>query len=167
MKTIIITLLLLTGLLGNMNPIVTEATPCEVEPIELKPLSIEDSVRFVLNEMRLDTYVIELLVAQSKHESGNYKNNLTKKNNNIFARHFEKVDTFAIGAGGTAEGHSRFARYKSIKYATMSQYYYLLRKKYTFMWCDTKSFAVELKQRHYYEDSIVNYSKSLKRYIGS
>lgn len=164
MKTII-SLLLLVGLFWNIESPV-EATPQECyEEVIVTPLSIEDSIRLILNEKSLDPYVVELLVAQSKHESGNYKNNLTKKHKNIFARHYEKKDQFALGTGGEAEGHSRFARYKSIKDATLSQYEYLLRRKYTFYWCDIDSFAKELKQRHYYEDTVTRYSNALKRHI--
>lgn len=126
--------------------------------------SYEEEIRAVLNEENVDPYVTELLIAQSKLESGNYKNNLTKYNN-VFARHYSKLDTFAISAGAKAEGHSRFAIYPSIKDATLSQLWYFRRKKYTFKWESPYQFALELKRKHYYEAPIEKYIAGLRRYM--
>jgi hypothetical protein len=127
-------------------------------------INYEQEIRDVLEEEGLEPYVIELLVAQSKHESGNYRNSLTKYNN-VFARHYHKTDTFATSAGAQAEGHSKFAKYPTIKSATLSQVYYLRRKKYSFEWKSTYQFAIELKSKHYYEAPIEEYVSSLNRYI--
>jgi len=126
--------------------------------------SYEKEIRDVLEEEGLEPYVIELLVAQSKHESGNYTNGLTKYNN-VFARHYHKTDTFATSAGAKAEGHSRFAKYPTIKNATLSQIYYLRRMKYSFEWKSTSDFANELKSKHYYEAPIEVYVSALNRFI--
>lgn len=135
---------------------------------EEKPVTVassyEEEIRAVLNEENVDPYVTELLIAQSKLESGNYKNNLTRYNN-VFARHYSKLDTFAISAGAKAEGHSRFAIYPSIKHATLSQLGYLKRKKYTFKWKSPYQFALELKKKHYYEAPIEKYIAGLSRYM--
>lgn len=133
--------------------------------IEVVALSIEDSVRLVLSEKNLNKYTIELLVAQSKHESGNYRNSLSVKHKNIFSRHWDKYDTLSLGAGGQAEGHNRFARYKSIKNATLSQYNYFMRRKYTMQWNTPAEFAIELKSKHYYEDDVKRYTKALTKLI--
>lgn len=133
--------------------------------LEVRELSIEDSVRLVLSEKNLSKYTIELLVAQSKHESGNYKNSLSRLHKNIFSRHWDKYDTLSLGAGGQAEGHSNFARYKSIKNATLSQLHYFQRKKYTMEWTTAKEFAVELKSKRYYEDDVNKYTTALNKLI--
>lgn len=127
-------------------------------------IDYEREIRDVLEEEGLEPYVIELLVAQSKHESGNYRNSLTKYNN-VFARHYHKTDTFATSAGAQAEGHSRFAKYPTIKSATLSQLWYLRRKNYSFEWNTTYQFALELKDKHYYEAPIQEYVGSLNKYI--
>lgn len=140
---------------------------CTVEmEKELVPEVIdhEAEIRDVLEKENVDPYVAELLIAQSKHESGNYKNNLTKYHN-VFARHYHKNDSFAISAGAEAEGHSRFAIYPSLKNATLSQLSYLKRKKYSFRWNSPNQFAVELKSKGYYEATVEEYSAALYKYI--
>lgn len=127
-------------------------------------LSIEQRVRNVLKNEGMKPFVIELLVAQSKHESGNYKNGLTPYNN-IFARHYFKADTFAISAGAPGEGHRRFAKYPSIEYATLSQIWYFRRKGYSFDWDSTYEFAAECKRKGYYEAPLKVYVSALNRYM--
>jgi hypothetical protein len=125
---------------------------------------IECNVRRVLYGQNLDPFVVELLVAQSKHESGNYTNSLTKYNN-LFGRHHHKTDKYSLGAGAPAEGHSRFARYPSVEAATLSQLEYLRRKGYSFKWTSAKEFALELKAKKYYEASVSVYTHALERFI--
>ncbi|MFN7465299.1 MAG: glucosaminidase domain-containing protein [Pseudanabaena sp.] len=133
------------------------------ETLDVTPLSKEDSIKLVLFRYDLDTNIVKLLVAQAKHESGNFKNKLTKYNN-VFARHYSKFDTLALGPGAEAEGHNNFAKYKSIEDATISQYLYLKRKKYSFKWETPYQYAVELKSKKYYTASIKDYSTSLTKY---
>lgn len=124
----------------------------------------EAEIREVLESEGLEPFVVDLLVAQSKHESGNYKNSLTKYNN-VFARHYHKNDTFATSAGAKAEGHSRFAKYPNLRNATLSQISYLKRKQYSFKWKSAYQFALELKSKRYYEAPIEVYTKALNRYL--
>lgn len=129
-----------------------------------EPIDYEGRIRNVLKDEGINDYVVELLVAQSKHESGNYRNSLTPYNN-VFARHYSKKDTFAISAGAPGEGHTRFAKYPSVEYATLSQLDYLRRKNYTFKWQSPYQFALELKKKHYYEADIMVYTNALARYM--
>lgn len=124
----------------------------------------ETIIRRVLKREKVSPFAIELIVAQSKHESGNYTNNLTNYNN-LFGRHYSKIDTFAISAGATAEGHSKFAIYPSVEDATLSQLAYLKRKGYSFKWKTAKDFAMELKKKRYYEASVPAYTNALNHFI--
>lgn len=124
----------------------------------------EKEIRGALRSEGVDPYTAELLIAQSKHESGNYKNGLTRYNN-VFARHYHKVDSFAVSNGAKAEGHSNFAIYPTIKYATLSQLSYLRRKKYSFKWKTPHQYAVELKSKGYYEASIEEYTAALNSHM--
>lgn len=124
----------------------------------------EAEIRDVLESEGLEPFVVDLLVAQSKHESGNYKNSLTKYNN-VFARHYHKNDTFATSAGAKAEGHSRFAKYPNLRNATLSQISYLKRKQYSFKWKSAYQFALELKSKRYYEAPIEVYTNALNKYL--
>lgn len=127
-------------------------------------IDYENEIRSVLESEGLEPFVVDLLVAQSKHESGNYKNSLTKYNN-VFARHYSKRDTFATSAGAKAEGHSRFAKYPSLRNATLSQISYLKRKHYSFKWKSAYQFALELKSKSYYEAPIDTYTSALNRHM--
>ena len=124
----------------------------------------EGRIRRTLQAEEIDPYVIDLLVAQSKHESGNYRNSLTPYNN-VFARHYSKKDTFAISAGAPGEGHRRFAKYPSVEYATLSQLDYLRRKNYSFNWKSPYQYALELKKKHYYEADVMVYTNALIRFM--
>jgi hypothetical protein len=124
----------------------------------------EGRIRRTLESQEIDPYVIDLLVAQSKHESGNYRNSLTPYNN-VFARHYSKRDTFAISAGAPGEGHTRFAKYPSVESATLSQLDYLRRKNYTFKWSSPYQYALELKKKHYYEADVMVYTNALIRFM--
>jgi uncharacterized FlgJ-related protein len=163
MKTILIILFLLIGIKTDYAKV--EIINVELVNVEETALSIEDSIRLILNEKNLPKFTVDLIVAQSKHESGNYTNKLTKLHNNIFGRHYSKYDTLALGDGGEAEGHTRFARYKSIADATNSQYKYFLRKKYSLDWYNVDDFVKELKSKNYFEDKTDNYKKSINKLL--
>lgn len=124
----------------------------------------EVEIRETLKEENIEPYHIELLVAQSKHESGNYKNSLTPYNN-VFARHYSKRDTFAISAGAPGEGHTRFAKYPSVKSATLSQLWYFRSRGYSFNWKNTYQFAAECKRKGYYEAPLSLYVNALNKYM--
>jgi hypothetical protein len=130
----------------------------------IETIDYEGIIRNTLRAEKIDPYVIDLLVAQSKHESGNYRNSLTPYNN-VFARHYSKRDTFAISAGAPGEGHTRFAKYPSVESATLSQLDYLRRKKYTFNWKSPYQYALELKKKHYYEATVKDYTNALVRFM--
>lgn len=165
MKTILLTSVLLVSTFSiPLKTEVADETSKYKMVDEIGETTYEREIREVLKEENIEPYVIELLVAQSKHESGNYKNNLTKYNN-VFARHYFKADTFAISAGAKAEGHSRFSIYPSIRHATLSQLWYFKRKNYSFKWKSTYQFALELKSKHYYEAPIPDYVYALNKFM--
>lgn len=159
MTTFIFISLLLSFAFSELGS--TSAMKKEVVPVEIDH---EAEIREALSYEQLDPFVVELIVAQSKHESGNYKNNLTKYNN-VFGRHYHKTDTLAVSAGARAEGHSNFAIYPSLKWATISQINYLKRKKYSFRWKSASQYAIELKSKGYYEATVEAYTAALQSYI--
>jgi len=161
MKTIVSILTILTLSIGSVG--MSDNELCSSSPAEEK-IDYESRIRIVLENEGIDPYVTELIVAQSKFESGNYRNTLTPYNN-VFARHYSKKDTFAISAGAPAEGHSRFAKYPSVESATLSQLWYFRKKKYSFKWKSPYQFALELKQKHYYEADLMLYTKGLIRHM--
>lgn len=163
MKILITILLVFLSLSSKNAEIVTnEISTANADFSGMTVYEIE--IRQTLTEENVEPYTIELIVAQSKFESGNYKNSLVKYNN-IFARHYFKADTFAISAGAQAEGHSRFSKYPSIRYATLSQLWYFKRKNYSMNWKSTYQFALECKRKGYYEAPLYEYKKGLDYYF--
>jgi hypothetical protein len=161
MKTIVSILTILTLSIGSVGMSDNELCSSLTEEVKI---DYEGRIRRVLESEEIDPYTIELIVAQSKYESGNYKNTLTPYNN-VFARHYSKKDTFALSAGARAEGHSRFAKYPNVESATLSQLWYFRKKNYSFRWKSPYQFALELKQKHYYEADIMVYTKGLIRHM--
>lgn len=163
MKHLLVLALLLSPLFcGNQG-----VAFAKVQVYQLRELTIEERITLVLQDAGLDSMAVKLIVAQSKHESGNYKNSLTRKHNNVFARWWSKYDIYATGPGAKAEGHSKFARYQSIELATLSQIAYFKRKGYSMKWKTADAFAKELKAKGYYADSTSNYSKALRRHLNA
>jgi flagellum-specific peptidoglycan hydrolase FlgJ len=142
------------------------------------PMNLDNNVKVVMTieeeiKLRLllaDTisdFVSELIIAQAKHESGNFKNSLTRNYNNIFSRLHSKYDSMSIGNYGYAEKRTGYAVYKSIDSATISQLQYFKRKKYSMKWSTVEEFAIELKQKRYYTDDINNYIRAMKKHMNS
>lgn len=161
MKTIVSILAILMLSIGSVG--MSDNELCSSAAEEEK-IDYEGRIRAVLRSEEIEPYVIELMVAQSKFESGNYRNSLTPYNN-VFARHYSKRDTFAISAGAPGEGHTRFAKYPSVESATLSQLWYFRKRHYTFNWKSPYQFALELKQKHYYEATVQAYTKGLNRHM--
>ncbi len=116
-----------------------------------------------LVENGIDTLVSQLIVCQAYHESGNFKNSLSKHHWNVFSRLHADRDSLSLGPFGKAEGRSDFASYSSLDSAVVSQISYLKRKGYSMKWKNTYQFSVELKKKNYYKDTVHRYDRSLKR----
>lgn len=125
---------------------------------------IEVEIRRVLKSEGVEPFIIELLVAQSKHESAEYSNNITRYNN-IFARHYSKSDPYATSAGAAGEGHTRFAKYPSVEAATRSQLWYFRSRGYSFRWRTPYEFSKECKQKGYYEAPLTLYTRAIEKYM--
>lgn len=163
MKYIVILALALVPL--QVRNAIAQVNVSETIVVKAHELTIEERITIVLLDAGLDSMTAKLIVAQSKHESGNYKNSLTRKHNNVFARWWSKYDKYSMGSGAKAEGHTRFARYQSIELATLSQIDYFKRKGYSMKWKSADAFAKELKAKGYYADSTSNYSRALRRHL--
>ena len=159
---ILLNLVLITGIDSKVTGHI--AAPKEkVATVWYHPITMEDEILYRLVTNGVDSLHAKFIVCQGIFESGWYKNNLSKRHNNIFARHHSKYDRQSLGAGGTAEGHSKFARYPSIPAAVESQVEYFQRKKYSFSWTSIEQFAKELKQKGYYEAPESHYARGLRK----
>ncbi len=142
---------------------IPKETP-KIDTLVSHALSIDDSIRLVLEEHNLNDTTIEFIVAQAKHESGNYKNRLTKEHNNIFSRLHHKNDTLSLGPLAYAEGRGGYASYRSIRDATISQIEYFKRLNYSLNWKSSYQFALELKKKRYYHDPKLSKTEDIRKY---
>lgn len=117
----------------------------------------------ILIEQGIDTATSELIVSQAYHESGSFKNSLSRHHRNVFSRLHHKRDSLSLGPFGRAEGRKDFASYASLDSAVISQLCYFKRKGYSMKWNNTYAFALELKKKNYYKDNPLKYSRALQR----
>lgn len=113
----------------------------------------------------------ELLVAQSKHETGNYTSNLFRSYNNAFGYSFYSGSDYQTGPGSIADNGQPIAAYASVNDSTMEMVDWLYRRyrqgKIPALTSITtpEQYAAALKSANYYGDSYDNYLAGLKRFI--
>lgn len=93
----------------------------------------------------------QIILAQAKHESGNFSNSLTIYHNNLFAmRHPRRRPTTSIGPYGKAEGRTGYASFKSIESSVKD---YQLYTQYVKAPVDTtlSAYVTFLHDKRYFE----------------
>lgn len=161
MKTFIILLVCLIFSSKTSNDVLVKKTIKENVV-----LTIDQRIYNTLLETdSISEFNIKLIIAQARHESGNFKNKLTKEHNNVFSRLHSKKDTLSLGGFGYAEGRKGYASYKSIDSAVVSQILYFKRKGYSLNYKSEKEFAEELKKKKYYTDDLNRYVNALSKHM--
>lgn len=159
MKTLIFTVLLLF-----VCSVGTHSGNHEVRIITAENLSIEDRILIALDT--IPAPMKKLILAQAKHESGNFTNNLTRRYKNVMAvTSCNCRKTMAIGKHGRAEGKTNFLVFSSIDSAMVD---FMLHMQHmhipdTFTRADT--YARFLKKQRYYTDKEENYRRALNKWL--
>lgn len=130
----------------------------EVTCIEPTP---EEEVYLTAIEYGLDTIMAKLIVAQARHESGKFSSKLYRKGNNAFGMMRCKRDTLALSSMH-AENRPGYAMYATLENSTIAVLNLLSRKGCKFNFKSPGAYANWLKSVGYYEDSVQNYSNSLR-----
>lgn len=115
----------------------------------------------------------KLIVAQSKHETGNYSSKFFKLYNNAFGYSYSKGSKWQLPTGGTnADNNQPIARYKSVADSTHELTDWIKRRVANGKFPkDLKSittasqYASLLKNAGYYGDTITNYLSGLIRFL--
>lgn len=113
----------------------------------------------------------ELLVAQSKHETGNYTSAFFRNYNNAFGYAFYAGSDYQAGAGTVADNGRPIAVYGSVNDSTMEVVDWIYRRYREGKFPDLKTirtpeqYAALLKSAGYYGDSLDNYLRGLKRFF--
>lgn len=111
----------------------------------------------------------KLIVAQARHETGNYTSNIFKLNNNLFGMKYVKQPLATKGSASPKSEGDFYARYSSVGDSVKD----LIDRNYALSRggvspdqlksaSDSLDFATKLKARGYYGDTISNYANGLK-----
>jgi hypothetical protein len=129
----------------------------------LEPQRIEEQILAVLIDSGFTMREQAIILAQSKHESGNYRNSISK-HNNVFSLYKRRNSQYALQKKIKAEGCACFAAYNSIKEATLD---YLQYRKHLKIPPDAplETYVAHIKKMGYFQDNEKKYLNSLKQLI--
>lgn len=111
-----------------------------------------------------------LLVAQAKHETGNFTSNFFKKYNNLFGYSYAG-SVYQSGAGSVADNGKEIGSYADPQDSIYEMIDWLYRRRKEGKLPDFKTivapdqYAQLLKSNNYYGDSVNNYAAGLKRFF--
>lgn len=110
-----------------------------------------------LSDAGYDPAMAKMIVAQSRHETGNYTSKLFQDWNNPWGMmHPLKRTTASAGANP-----SGFATYENLDDAARDYVYYLQALGYNQSYPDVRAFVSELKKKGYFEDNLTTYMSSV------
>lgn len=112
-----------------------------------------------------------ILVAQSRHETGDYTSKFFRVNNNAFGYARYAGSPYQVGAGDIADNKQPIASYNSIEDSTKEVIDWIYRRFRRGQFPDPASiktveqYAEALKEANYYGDSLSNYLAGLRRFF--
>lgn len=126
------------------------------------------------NPKGLPPVLAGLLLAQAKHESGNFSSNLFRKYNNAFGYNYVSGARWQTGAGTKADNGMPIAVYASVGDSAREIVDWIYRrvKEGKFpanldLIRTPDEYAHLLKNAGYYQDNISNYTEGLKNFFQS
>jgi len=153
----IILMMFLSSATREEEPVRTYYLP---EIVVVAPTVEQEIFRTVI-DCGYDTTMAKLLVAQSRHETGNWKSRLARKANNVFGMHHSKSSKRATGST-VAEKKKNFATYESVEESTLEALDWLVKRDCPMKFKNSYEYAKWLKSKGYYEDTLSNYSNALR-----
>lgn len=126
------------------------------------PLQVNIASQLFLALTRMGVYpeFARVLVAQSAHETAYWTSNIYKKNNNLFGMRMPHVRTTTA-----SEERNGYAYYDNLESSATDMVYWLAFNHYDYK-AETPDMKLNLyvawlKQKGYYTDTILNYSKGV------
>jgi len=154
-------LLILITVMTVNNGIVTEAKPIELKLEE----TIEQKIYNTCLDNGLDTLMAKIIVAQARHESGNFKSKLFKEHRNAFGLlHSRRRKTTSRGPLGRAEGRNGYASYNTVQESTQDALFMLMNRG-DIKFNSIDDYSIWLKSIHYYEADEKLYRNALKKHL--
>jgi len=111
--------------------------------------------------------LLPYIVAQAKHETGNFQSGVYNNNLNMFGMLMpRKRPTLATPGTPSRETPGAFwAKFKTDGDSIRDLFLWMDYTKFPLLVSDADEYANELKQRSYYGDTVTNYSNALKAWI--
>mgnify|MGYP001619310353 CR=1 FL=1 len=113
-----------------------------------------------------------LLVAQAKHETGNFTSNFYKKYNNAFGYSYVSGGKYQTGPGSIADNGQPIASYPNVKSSVYEIIDWIYRRRAEGKFpqdlttiTTPEQYATLLKQSGYYGDTLNNYLNGLKKFF--
>ena len=124
------------------------------------------------NREGLPVVLSGLLVAQARHETGEFSSNHFLQSNNAFGYSYFPSSDWQIGSGGLADNGLRVAKYASIEDSTREIVDWIFRRvaegkfpKDLSSIGTPEQYAQLLKDSNYYGDTVKNYAAGLRRFF--
>lgn len=156
-----ILLLLITITLGAAE----NQQPTMLPEVVIVAKPYEEILREVFRENEISPAMIEILIAQAKHETGNFKSRLFVYHNNCYGfQHPSKRSTTSLGPYARAEGREGYASYASVEDSAMDMVLYL-RARNIPDYTSVTRYVKHLKRKGYFEDDVNRYIKSVRSYV--
>lgn len=122
--------------------------------------SYEEEILRILLEEGLSLGMAEIVVAQARHESGNFTSPIFEENWNPFGMKRPRLrKTTAIGSN---RGH---AVYPSLSDAVLDYVFYLRARQIPFDIESVSEFVIVIKNKGYFEDSYRNYVRGVRGFF--
>jgi len=112
-----------------------------------------------------------LLVAQARHETGDFKSNFFRNNNNAFGYAYYSGSLYQTGAGGIADNGQPIAHYATIEDSTKEIIDWIWRRYRAGQFPEPSTietpeqYAKALKAAKYYGDTLENYLRGLRAFF--
>lgn len=113
-----------------------------------------------------------LMVAQAKHETGNFTSRFFRENNNAFGYAYYAGSYYQTGAGDLADNGKPIADYASVEDSTKEVVDWIYRRSRAGSFPKDlravktpEQYAQLLKSANYYGDTLSNYLAGLKRFF--
>ncbi len=126
----------------------------------------EQQVYNTVIDMGYTPFVAKLLVAQARHESGNFKSRLYRKHQNAFGMMYSKRrPTVALNGSARAEGHKGFADYNNLSESTEDVVMFLKHRGCKFDFKTVGEYVSWLKKIGYFTDNKVRYQNAISIHL--
>jgi len=108
--------------------------------------------------------LVPYLIAQAKHETGNFTSNVFKQANNLFGMRIPQTRPSLRSGYFIARDGSKYSKYKTVLDSAKDMRLYLENQNFPVPG-DLFQYVAGLKNRGYFGDSFINYLKGVQSWL--